>query len=84
MDSINLDNPSSGRAPGADDDGTGVVNLIEAYRALLQGGFRPRNTVEFQFYAAEEVGLRGSQAIATSYKNSGVQVKAHYQIDMTA
>lgn len=28
-DSINLDSPSSGRAPGADDDGSGTVNLLE-------------------------------------------------------
>jgi bacterial leucyl aminopeptidase len=27
MDSINLSSPTSGRAPGADDDGTGVVNV---------------------------------------------------------
>ncbi|EEB91933.1 hypothetical protein MPER_09634, partial [Moniliophthora perniciosa FA553] len=40
MDSINLRNPSSGRAPGADDDGTGTVNLIEALRALVAAGFK--------------------------------------------
>lgn len=82
MDSINSANPS-GRAPGADDDGTGTVNLLEAFRALLEGGFRPTATVEFQWYAAEEVGLRGSQAIATQYKNNGVQVAGHFQLDMT-
>jgi leucyl aminopeptidase len=84
MDSINLSNPSNGKAAGADDDGTGTVNLIEAYRALLQGNFRPTATVEFQWYAAEEVGLLGSQAIATKYKNDGIQVRGHFQLDMTA
>lgn len=83
MDSINLSNPTNGRAPGADDDGTGAVNLLEAYRALLQAGFKPTNPVEFHWYAGEEAGLLGSQAIATSYKNSGVQVKAHLNLDMT-
>ncbi|TFK39554.1 Zn-dependent exopeptidase [Crucibulum laeve] len=84
MDSINSASPSSGRAPGADDDGSGSVNLIEAFRVLLASGFKPTTPVEFHWYAAEEVGLRGSQAIATSYKSSNVQVKAMLQFDMTA
>ncbi|KAJ2936022.1 hypothetical protein H1R20_g1072, partial [Candolleomyces eurysporus] len=83
MDSINLSNPTNGRAPGADDDGTGAVNLLEAYRALLQGNFRPTNPVEFHWYAGEEAGLLGSQAIAANYKSTGVQVKAHLNLDMT-
>ncbi|KAF8159523.1 Zn-dependent exopeptidase [Crassisporium funariophilum] len=83
MDSINLSSPTSGRAPGADDDGTGSVNLMEAFRALLASGFRPTDPVEFHWYAAEEVGLLGSQAIATSYKNAGVSVKAFMEMDMS-
>jgi leucyl aminopeptidase len=34
-------------------------------------------------YAAEEVGLRGSQEIATSYANAGVNVVGVMQLDMT-
>ncbi|KAF5383645.1 hypothetical protein D9615_003820 [Tricholomella constricta] len=84
MDSINLSNPTSGRAPGADDDGSGSVNLIEAFRALLAAGFRPTTPVEFHWYSAEEAGLLGSQAIAKSYKSAGTQVKAMMELDMTA
>jgi leucyl aminopeptidase len=51
MDSINLNSPTSGRAPGADDDGTGTVNLIEALRALLAAGFAPTTPVEFHWYS---------------------------------
>ncbi|KAF9563143.1 Zn-dependent exopeptidase [Agrocybe pediades] len=83
MDSINLNSPTSGRAPGADDDGTGTVNLLEAFRALLASGFRPSTPVEFHWYAAEEAGLLGSQAIAASYKSSGVNVKAFMELDMS-
>ncbi|KAF8659820.1 hypothetical protein AX16_001705 [Volvariella volvacea WC 439] len=83
LDSINLNSPSSGRAPGADDDGTGTVNLIEIFRALVASGFRPTTPVEFHWYAAEEVGLLGSQAIATNYRNTGVQVKAFMELDMS-
>ena len=83
MDSINLSSPSSGRAPGADDDGTGTVNLIEAFRALLESGFAPSYPVEFHWYSGEEVGLYGSQAIATNYKNAGKVVKAFMELDMS-
>ena len=41
------------------------------------------NTIEFHWYAAEEAGLLGSQAIFTNYKNSGKVVKAMLQQDMT-
>ncbi|KAG5637248.1 hypothetical protein H0H81_005246 [Sphagnurus paluster] len=84
MDSINLNNPTNGRAPGADDDGSGTVNLIEAFRALLASGFKPATPVEFHWYSGEEAGLLGSQAIAKSYKAAGTQVKAMMQLDMTA
>ena len=83
MDSINLADPNGGRAPGADDDGTGTVNLIETFRVLLASNFRPTDPVEFHWYAAEEVGLLGSQAIATSYKAQGVRVKAFMELDMS-
>lgn len=83
MDSINLDSPSSGRAPGADDDGTGTVNLLEAFRALLAAGFKPTNPVEFHWYAAEEAGLLGSQAIANAYKSAAKPVQAFMELDMS-
>lgn len=83
MDSINLSNPTSGRAPGGDDDGTGTVNLIEGLRVLVSSGFKPSTPLEFHWYSAEEVGLLGSNAIATSYKNAGVKVKAFMELDMS-
>lgn len=48
-------------APGADDGGSGTVTILEAFRALIQAGFRPEVPVEFHWYAAEEGGLLGSQ-----------------------
>ncbi|KAF5362453.1 hypothetical protein D9756_002733 [Leucocoprinus leucothites] len=86
LDSINhvSGSPSSARAPGADDDGSGSISILEAFRGLVAAGFKPLNTVEFQWYSAEEVGERGSGAIAASYKSSGVSVKGMMQFDMTA
>jgi len=83
MDSINLDSPENGRAPGADDDGSGSVNLIESFRALLVAGFEPSTPVEFHWYAGEEGGLLGSADIADSYASAGTEVKAMVEFDMT-
>ncbi|KAF9257570.1 Zn-dependent exopeptidase [Marasmius fiardii PR-910] len=84
QDSINGSNRTNGRAPGADDDGSGTAGLIKTFRALASAGYKPSTPLEFHFYAAEEGGLLGSQDIATSYKNAGVDVKAQIQFDMIA
>jgi leucyl aminopeptidase len=49
QDSINGGNPSGGRSPGADDDGSGSVTILEAFRVLVTGGFDPVHPVEFQW-----------------------------------
>ncbi|KAF8665730.1 hypothetical protein AX16_000178 [Volvariella volvacea WC 439] len=71
-------------APGADDDGSGTVTILEAYRALIKSDFRPSRTVEFHWYSAEEGGLLGSQAVAREYRARDVNVIAMSQFDMTA
>ena len=87
QDSINLFLPSILAAPGADDDGSGSVTILEALRVLLNSsdiveGKAP-NTVEFHWYSAEEGGLLGSQAIFSAYEREGRDVKAMLQQDMT-
>jgi leucyl aminopeptidase len=71
-------------APGADDDGSGTVSILEAYRALITSDFRPVEHIEFHWYSAEEGGLLGSQAVAKDYEARGVNVIAMSQFDMTA
>ncbi|KAI0045910.1 peptidase [Auriscalpium vulgare] len=71
-------------APGADDDGSGSVTLLEAYRALITSDFRPVQNVEFHWYSAEEGGLLGSQAVAQAYEKRSVNAIAMSQFDMTA
>ncbi|TRX90946.1 hypothetical protein FHL15_008151 [Xylaria flabelliformis] len=72
-------------APGADDDGSGSVSILEAFRVLAQSGFLPKNgPVEFHWYAAEEGGLLGSQAIARDKKQQGATIGAMLEMDMTA
>lgn len=71
-------------APGADDDGSGSMTILEAYRVLLLSGFQPKNDVEFHWYSAEEGGLLGSQAVAAHYRKRDAKVLAQIQFDMTA
>ncbi|KAJ4262890.1 Leucine aminopeptidase 1 [Fusarium torreyae] len=87
QDSVNLQNPSGGRAPGADDDGSGSVTILEAFRVLLTdskiASGQAANTIEFHWYAGEEAGLLGSGAIFQQYARDGRQVKAMLNQDMT-
>ncbi|KII92043.1 hypothetical protein PLICRDRAFT_103137 [Plicaturopsis crispa FD-325 SS-3] len=71
-------------APGADDDGSGTVTILEAFRALAERGFTPEVPVEFHWYAAEEAGALGSIAIVNEYVNLGKNVGAMIQFDMVA
>lgn len=48
----------------------------------MEAGYVPKRSLEFHFYAAEEVGLRGSQAIAASYDSQGVNVVAMVNFDI--
>jgi leucyl aminopeptidase len=87
QDSINLFLPSIFAAPGADDDGSGTVTILEAFRVLLTSEDivkgEAENTVEFHWYSAEEGGLLGSQAIFSEYEKAGRDVRAMLQQDMT-
>ncbi|KAK9375683.1 uncharacterized protein V1513DRAFT_441630 [Lipomyces chichibuensis] len=83
QDSINLIFPSFFGAPGADDDGSGTVTILETFRVLVENGFAPNNTVEFHWYSAEEGGLLGSQAIFSEYAKRQISVGAMLQQDMT-
>ncbi|HEY0063713.1 MAG TPA: M20/M25/M40 family metallo-hydrolase [Telluria sp.] len=84
LDSINGSNTSeTGRAPGADDDASGIASMTEAIRAIIASGYKPRRTIKFMGYAAEEVGLRGSADIAKNFKANNVNVVGVMQLDMT-
>jgi len=70
-------------APGADDDASGVAVLTEALTVLVDQDYHPQKTIKIMGYAAEEVGLLGSDAIAKDYKDRGVNVIGVIQFDMT-
>lgn len=74
---------SSARAPGADDNASGIAVLTETIRVLVENGYRPKKTLQFMGYAAEEAGLLGSKEIAAKYKQESKSVFGVLQLDMT-
>lgn len=87
QDSANLILPNLMKAPGADDDGSGTVTILESLRLLIasykDGTFKPYNTLEFHWYSAEEGGLLGSIDVFTRYSESNQVVVGMLQQDMT-
>jgi leucyl aminopeptidase len=69
-------------APGADDNASGSAVVIETLRIFLIQP-QPQRSVEFFFYAGEEVGLLGSSEIAQQYKEQSKNVVGIMQLDMT-
>lgn len=74
---------ASGQAPGADDNASGIVVILDALRVFAAARFAPTNTLEFHFYSGEEGGLLGSRDVMNNYASNGVQVLAAVNQDMT-
>lgn len=74
---------ATARAPGSDDNASGIATVSEVIRTLVQSNYQPKKTLKFMAYAAEEVGLLGSKEIATKFKKDKVNVVGVMQLDMT-
>lgn len=74
---------ATSKGPGADDNASGVVVILEALRVLAAAKYKGPNTLEFHFYSGEEGGLLGSRDIMQSYKSKAVDVRAVLNQDMT-
>ena len=62
-------------ALGADDDCSGTVSILEPIRILSKSGYTPKSgPVELHWYAAKEVGLLGSQALARGKREQGESI----------
>ena len=96
-------NRTTARAPGAgmtfllrcsdqpltpsDDNGSGSMTTLEAFRTLVQqeaivNGKAPQ-TIEFHWYAAEEIGLLGSGNVFRAYAEENRDIAAMLNQDMT-
>jgi len=78
-----LDNmPSSGRAPGADDNASGCVALLLAAEQFAPQTFE--RTLQLVFVTGEEQDLYGSAAYAAALTTQTANVVAVYNFDMLA
>ncbi len=82
-DSISF-NPTDGTmpAPGADDNASSIAALIEMARIMAARG-RPRATVLFVAFSAEEIGRKGSIAFIDDYlRPNNIQISAMINMDI--
>jgi Zn-dependent M28 family amino/carboxypeptidase len=61
--------PFDGKAPGAEDNGSGTAALLAVAHAFMAAGIKPKASVYFVGFAAEEPGLIGSKAFADSLRD---------------
>lgn len=74
---------SFSKKPGADDDGSGTVTVLEVARTILASGMQFKKPIYFIWYAAEEEGLVGSGYVVKDFKNKNIPVDAVLHLDMT-
>ena len=69
-------------APGAEDNGSGSVAVLEAARLLAN--FPCERTIHFVLFAGEEQGMLGSGHYATEADNLNLDIRAMLTMDMIA
>ena len=67
---------------GATDDGTGIMAVLEAARALKAVGVRPKRTIRFVMFSGEEQGLHGSRAYVKAHERELAKISAVLVHDM--
>ncbi|KAF9257273.1 Zn-dependent exopeptidase [Marasmius fiardii PR-910] len=73
----------STKAPGADDDASGVAVMMSIIRILKDSNFQSADyAIEAHAYAGEEGGLLGSQTVAESYKSAGKNIRGMLDFEM--
>ena len=82
-DSWNADGevPDTIRAPGADDNASGVAGILETARLLSHFTFD--RTIIYANWCAEEIGLVGSAAYAHDMAEQGMDIVGYFNLDMT-
>jgi len=71
-------------ATGAQDNGSGAAQVMEAARAIAGLGSRPRRSLRFVLWASEEQGENGSKAFVRAHASSMGQVVAYLNTDTGA
>lgn len=73
----------SANNPGMNDNGSGVAGVLQSALSYAASGEKPRNTVRFAFWGAEELGLIGSKHYVNSLSSTQRgQIEAYVNVDM--
>ena len=67
---------------GATDNGTGIMAVLEAARALKAVGIKPKRTIRFVLFSGEEEGLHGSRAYVKAHEKEMPKVSGVLVHDM--
>jgi len=78
----NLRDDTKAKSPGADDNGSGSVTMMEIGRILGRYNIQLEYTLRILFFAGEEQGLLGSAAYANQFKAAGDDIIAYINTDM--
>lgn len=79
--SAHLDTNGGGRRPGADDDGSGSMVVLETARLLTESNAKLKRPIYFMWYAAEEMGLVGSKIVTKEFTKRGVKIDSVLHFD---
>ena len=71
------------KKPGADDDGSGSVTVLELARTILSNDMHFNKPVYLMWYAAEEEGLVGSRNVVAEFQRKQIPIDAVLHFDMT-
>jgi len=66
---------------GTTDNGTGSMVVLEAARAIMQSGLKPKRTMRFILFSGEEEGLLGSTAYAARHAGEAANIQAVLVLD---
>jgi hypothetical protein len=69
-------------APGANDNASGVSAMLEIARLIHKTSFKPKYTIRFIAFAAEEAGLYGSYVYAMKAEQRGDKIMMMLNNDM--
>ncbi|MBP7508910.1 MAG: Zn-dependent exopeptidase M28 [Prolixibacteraceae bacterium] len=72
------------KAPGAHDNASGVAAVVEIARIMKLKKYTPKSTIKFIAFAAEEIGLYGSNDYAMKASQKGEAIKLMLNEDMIA
>ena len=68
--------------PGADDNGSGTCLVMELARSMIANGERPKRSIIFVLFAAEEQGLLGSKHFVSNLPVPEENIVAMFNFDM--